>query len=143
MRDAPEDRALEDLRREARVFARYILGRETAPHLIERYARAHEALGPALRSERGARAVALAARRPWLLPFLDAAASLVEPQGLLRKKLLLMLAILETSTEHVEVFAPRPRPRPLVLARLFFWGAAAALKAAAGIPLYFALARRP
>lgn len=143
MMGGPEDRTLGDLRREARVFARYLLGRETAPHLLDRYVRAHEALGPALRSGRGARAVALAATRPWLLPFLDAAASLVDPQGLLRKKLLILLAILETSPEHVEAFAPRPRPRALVLARLFAWGAAAALKAAAGVPVYLVLARRP
>ncbi len=126
----------EELRWEAKVFGRYLIGREVAPHLVERYVQAHGALGALLGAGEESRAVAFARRRPRLLPFLDAAAALLDPRGLLRRKLLLMLAVLEASPEYAAEFLPRPQSRTLLVARLAGRGIAAAFKAAAGIPIY-------
>lgn len=126
---------------EGRVLARYLLSTsEVSPAVIERYGAGCAILFDVpMGSE--ARVLSFLARRPWSLPYLDAAAGLIAPDSLLRKKLFLMLAILETLPENALAFTPRPASRTRVILRLARWGIVGGLKALAGMPLLF-LARR-
>ena len=87
-----------ELERECRVFTRYLAGREPTPYVIAKYRAAHAA-GPAYRAQSAfdARLVAGARLHPVLAWLVDAAARFTAPRGLLRKKLVLLLAILETA----------------------------------------------
>jgi hypothetical protein len=138
---AAADAASETLRTEASLLARYLSGRDPGAEIADRYARACRALFVEEHSARDAALMGFALRHPWSLPCLDAACGLVDPQSLLRRKLILMLALLETTPDHVDLFLARPRPRASVIARLMVWGAASLLKAGAGL-LLLPLARR-
>lgn len=86
------------LERECRVFTRYLAGREPTPYVIEKYRAAH-AVDASYRTDSAfdGRLVAVARLHPLLAWLVDAAARFLAPRGTLRKKLVLLLAILETS----------------------------------------------
>lgn len=100
---------MNDWQREATVFGRYLVDRDPSPLLVERYCEANRRL---LAGEDDA-VVAFARRHPWAISMLDASAGLVDAGSLLRKKLLLMTAIVETTpdlaarTEPVDATLPR------------------------------------
>jgi hypothetical protein len=128
-----------ELTEEGALLARYLLGGdEPEPEAIERYAQACERLfgGPC---EPGDLAVLrFVRRRRWSLPLLDAAA-VFEPHALIRRKLLLMLAILETMPAHLEHFTPHTCParaRWRLLAGIGLRAAGCLLQAVAGAALY-------
>jgi len=90
---------------EARAFGRYVLGREINDRAVNLYVRASERLGydgddPAVRFSREHR---------WSIGALDGALALTKRDALLRKKLLLMSAVLETQPEYCDSFLPRDR----------------------------------
>ena len=92
---------------EARVFARYLVGRDASDAQVARYVlacRAHfnEALAPP-----DAAVLAWARRHPWSIGPLDAGAGLLRPGGALRNRILLMAALLETTPEFADQFLPR------------------------------------
>lgn len=97
----------DSLRAEARVFGRLVLGWVPEDEFIERYVVSHEYLfrEPARRNDDAI--VSLGVRRPWLLPSLDSAAALLQPNALVHRKALLMAAILEASPRYVDEFLPR------------------------------------
>lgn len=130
------------LRGEAELFARYLLGDAMVGHdVLERYADGCEALFGAAQAPKDVAVLDFGRRHPWSLPFLDAAAAVLCPETLLRKKLLLLLAVLEATTTHVESFTPAPRCRAAVLVRVAWWAGRGAAQALAGVvPLW--LARR-
>ena len=121
-----------ELHQEGRQLARYLMGVEPVPEILSRYVSGSRELWadapdePELRWWR---------RHPCLLPVLDAAAGLMYPQSLLRKKVLLMTAILETTPEHAEFFLRAPPRMPWVLAVLAVRGAWAVAKAIVGLPV--------
>ena len=87
---------------ECRVFCRYLAGRAPTPYLLTRYREAHDAgvvepTGGSSAFERGV--VSLARRSSLLARAFDARARILAPGSLLRRKLVLVLAILETSAE--------------------------------------------
>jgi hypothetical protein len=128
--------ALESLPDEARVFARYLVDRVPPPELIERYADVNRRLLAAPAEGADAALLAFARRHSWSLPFLDAACALLRPGGLLRVKILVMAAVLETSREFAEDFLPRDtRPAPLILG-LGALGLTGVMHTLLGIPLY-------
>jgi hypothetical protein len=120
---------------EAALFSRYILGRETTAEIKERYARACRKLFGKQPRPQDSAVVEFAVRHPWSLPFLDAAAGLVAPESLLRKKLFVVLAIVEATTEHSDFFSPKPHAPAGVIVRLFLWGVSSVLKLSVGLPL--------
>jgi hypothetical protein len=125
------------LMEEGRFFSRYLLGgQETTEAVLERYAEASRILfrDPATPADLGV--LRFLERRHWALPFLDAAAGLVDRDSLLRRKLLLTFAILETTPAHADAFTPVPGSRPAVVARLFAAAASSAFKALAGLLIY-------
>jgi hypothetical protein len=123
------------LEAEARMLARYLVGRPAPPEVVARYCDANRTLLDAPPEAGEAAMVAFVRRRPWALPLLDAAAALRRPAGLLRSKALVMTAILETTPELADEFLPR-HVHPLgLLLRLALSGTLAVLLAAAGLLL--------
>ena len=90
---------------EAASFGRYLLGREIDATSRAAYATAARELV----YDGGDRVTAFALRRPWSIGPLDGALALVRPDAPLRKKLLLMAAVLETRPEYCDDFLPRDR----------------------------------
>ena len=91
------------LEQECRTFTRYLVRRDPTPYVIGKYAAAHTA-SPAMAQAEGkgssrfdVRLTAIARRHPLLAVMADAYARIFAPRGLLRKKLVLLLAIIETS----------------------------------------------
>jgi len=125
----------ESLEQEAHVFSRYLLDRDPSPKMIERYASANRTLltEQALPSDRTLLRFCLT--HLWAVPFLDAAAGFLRPDSLLRRKIYIMAAILETSPLFANRFLPK-RTHPIALVfRLAVWGTVAAMKVVFGVPL--------
>lgn len=139
---------MDELRTEAIVFGRYLVDREPAEDLIDRYRRANETLfGAEIGGARGAsdadRAVLDFARRhPWSVPMLDAAAGLTGKAPLFRKKLLVMTAIIETTQEFVDRTEQQAVGLPRLAVRLGVAGARTAFHVATGLALSAVLRRR-
>src|SRR5207247_5969494 len=85
------------LRKEGEAIARYLVGNAPPAPVLERYVQAHKTLfrGAPFPSDRSL--VMFIRRHPWALPYLDGALGLLHPHSLLRNKILLMLALLETT----------------------------------------------
>lgn len=131
------DRTLES---EAMILGRYVSGRHVPAHLAARYAGAMRALGePGVLSDPVGDA---ATARPVLLPFLDAAAGLLAPASALRRRLLVIAAVLETSPEFADLFLPQTVHPIAWIVRLAWESLTAMIKAVLGIPLFFVLRGR-
>ena len=131
-----------DLRDEARRLAHYLIGVAPSEELVERYARAHaEVLRPPTPADRAV--LAFVRAHPWSLPLLDAGTALVRGAPLLRRKLLVMMAILEATPEHADRTLPVDGlGLPRLALRLGRAGATAAVKLGAGAALALAVTRR-
>jgi hypothetical protein len=130
-----------EVRSEARVFGRYLVGRLPPDELIERYAEANRVLFTEPADAADVAVVRFARRHPWSVPFLDAAAGLRRPGGLLRSKVLVMAAILETSPAFADEFLPHTVPSAALVLCVGVYGLLAVMQAAVGILLYAATAR--
>jgi len=124
------------LRTEARLFSRYLVGRDPSDELIGRYEKANRVLFTEPIEERDAALVAFVHRHPWSVSLLDAASGLMRPNGMLRGKILTMGAILEASPEFADQFLPRHAHQVTLFVRLSLLGFLAAARAALGILLY-------
>ena len=144
---AAEAAAPEWLREEAARFGRYLLGaarsEELSEELVDRYARAHQHVLREPPTAADLAVLAFARAHPWSLPLLDGGTVLVRSAPLLRRKLLVMMAILEAAPEHAAATLPVAGvPLPRLLYRLGRAGAAAAIKLGAGAVLAAVVARR-
>lgn len=111
---------------EAEIFSRYLSGAQPSPELAQRYADACSRLN--LQGDaRDVKIVSFAVRHPAFLPLLDAGLAFSAHKSLLRKKLLVMLALLETTTTHYHLFATKDEPRSRWIG-LFFRGCGAVVK---------------
>lgn len=127
--------ALPALARECRLFAAYLIGEAPPEEIIARYTQANQALLPD--SSDSGRVVDFVSRHPWALPFLDAACGLLRGDDLLRKKLLVLLAILEATPRYADRFLPPPARGIVPLAAEVGWsGVVATVKCAVGILLW-------
>lgn len=128
-----------DLRSEAILFSRYLVGREPDEALVDRYCRASEAL---FAGRAGDATLDFARRHPWSIPMLDAADGIRGGDSLLRKKLLVMTAILETTPTLVDRTEQRAASLPRLAVRLGAAGARTAFHVATGLALRAMLRRR-
>jgi len=130
------------LEREARLYGSYLIDGEPPGEMIKRYVDANRKLGidvvPA--SEVGIMEFSLA--HPWSIPFLDAAAGLLRPRALLRKKIYTMAAVLEASTLYTEEFLPKSSSALSLFFQLAVNAMSACIKTAIGIPMLFLVGRR-
>jgi hypothetical protein len=129
-------RSPDDLELEARCFAAYLVDREPPAALIERYRRANEELLPEPAVGQDRALMDLVHARPSLLPLLDGASGLLRPASLLRRKLLVMLALLETTPELAGWFEPPARGWARTIASLIGQGALGVLQLAAGLLIW-------
>ncbi len=111
---APDQPAV--LEREAHVFARYLTGNPAGPAALRHYVAANRAHG--LASDAGLpiadrRALALARRGPALTRCVDAVCALLARRGALRRKLIIMAAILESQVPTNAVFEEPQSPGPV------------------------------
>ncbi|MBX3162395.1 MAG: hypothetical protein KF773_40900 [Deltaproteobacteria bacterium] len=129
-----------ELRREAVVFSRYLVRAAPSEALIERYCAANrELFAHEAPSAADAAVLAFARDHAWAVAPLDAGHALLGPASLLRKKLLVMTAILETTPEYAARTEPRAVALPMLGLRLAAAGVAMAAGAAAGLALTLAL----
>ena len=85
------------LEHECRTFTRYLVGHEPSPYVVAKYCDAHSS-SPAFRGDRfDERLVVVARWHPVTALVTDAYATIFAPHSALRKKLVLVLAILEVS----------------------------------------------
>lgn len=122
------------LAHECRVFTQHLIGTAPTPYAIDVYARAHAASARFIgQSTLDAVLVALA-RRHWLAArVVDGYARLLAPSGLLRRKLVLVLAILETSAPHYQrIDSPLAQGPAATMAALAVRGVLGVLGAAVG-----------
>lgn len=125
----------EVLARECVTFTRHLAGVAPAPPVVEAYVRAH-AVSPrfAPATAFDPRLVALARRHAVLTRLADAYAVLAAPTSLLRRKLILLLALLETTPPHYRAIdAPLAGGAASTVAALAWRGSVAALVALAGV----------
>ncbi len=128
-----------DLRTEARVFGRYLVGEALSEVLVERYCAANHAIVEVHGDDA---IVAYARQHPWSVSLLDAAAGLTAASSLLRNKLLVMTAIVETTPELVAKTEPRAVGLPQLAVRLGVAGVRTAFEVAAGLALSTVVKRR-
>jgi hypothetical protein len=123
------------LKREAYIYSRYLLGSNPSEELAERYIRANRALGTDHILPVDTRVLEFARSHQWSIPLLDAGAGLLQPEALLRKKIYIMAAILETSPDHAREFLPQVLSPILLALKLIANGISAGVKIFIGIPL--------
>ncbi len=123
-------REIPDISNEARQFARYLIGREPSPEIIARYASGLEKLGLTTPVPTDDGVIAFALRHPASLPFLDAASGFFRKQSAIRKRLLLLSAILETTRENAEIYLPQMQG---IIGLLFTLSRGAVLSLAAAV----------
>ena len=103
---AAGDRTLEG---ECRVFTRHVIGSDPTPYIVEHYVRAHHVspkLAPGDRFD--GYLVRFAARHRMLARIADSYARVFASRSLLRRKLVLLLAILETAPQTHRVIDHPP-----------------------------------
>jgi hypothetical protein len=106
----------ETLAEECRVFTRYLVGSQPTTYVVDQYVKAHHVsrkLSPADVFDQ--RLVAVAARRPLFARLVDSYARIFAPSSLLRQKLVLLLAILETAPPTCHVIDRPPAVSGIVL----------------------------
>lgn len=127
------------LRRQARVLGRYLLLEEPADSVVAAYVAGCAAVLGEVDDVLTDPVLDLAMTTPALLPLLDGAVAWRGADELLRRKLLLLLAVAEASPAHVDAFDGDPDPEALreVLLQLAVGG----LKAGLGLGLLRVLGR--
>ncbi len=129
------DKETQALRCEALAFGHCLVGKPPSELEIQRYIAAQPILFPDAASPREERLLAYCRKHPAAVAYLDAAQGVLGPENLLRKKILAMTAILETTPQHSEHFLSRDYSRLQLLARLGWTGFRAVLRVLLGIPL--------
>src|SRR5688500_17825741 len=98
---------VDDLRTEAIVFGRYLVDETPSEELVERYRRANDELLAEPPSAADQSVIEFARANPWSIAMLDAGTALSGVAPVFRKKLLVMMAIVETTP----AFAAKTEPR--------------------------------
>jgi len=124
------------LKAECVLNARYLMDCEPPQELIDRYVEANRILFGKEIEGRVEPELAFIHRNPHALPFIDAAAGLLRPQSIVRRKLFLTAAILEATPTYADFFLKRPEPVLKLLCSLVWQVAHSLVKVAIGVPLF-------
>ena len=119
---------------EAQVYGQYLIGQAINNATIGRY---HIALSKLdyQAQDWEHKVVEVAVRKPYLIPYFDAAMALRHRNALLRKKIFVMLAILETRPEYADFFLNRKYSKYYFL-KILGIGFRAMYRAAIGLVIY-------
>lgn len=111
---------------ECEVFTKYLLGCAPEPYVIRKYTEAHDVAAVFSSGSRFDNLMVRVARtHPALTRLADSYARMFVPKGLLRRKLVLLLAILETSAPSCHLIdAVDGGGKAVLLLRLVFKGMA-------------------
>ncbi len=120
------------LQLEAGVIARRLIGRDPTDAERARYAEAVIAHGVPL-SEREARLWRRVLAHPRLFDAVDGALALTQPASPIRQRGYTMLAVLEASPQHADLFLARRRARSLVVLSVLAAATAGGLRALLGL----------
>ena len=126
----------EALVEECRIMTAYLLDDRPTDELIQRYIDAHTILLNEHRSPKELAVATFVRRYPWALSSLDAVLAVLRPAALLRSKILLMIAILETVPQYTDHFFPEAVSGPRFFLRMAGYGLASAAKFVLGCCLY-------
>lgn len=127
-----------ELRTEATQFSRYLIGAEPTEELIARYCAASAILFTTPPSASDRKILAFARAHPWSIPLFDASTG-ASPGSRFRRKLLVMMAILETTPRFVEQTSPVSVGLGKLVVRVGQAGAVMAVSLVAGLVLTFAI----
>jgi hypothetical protein len=96
------------LHNEARTIAYYLTGREAEKFIVERYVTAVDMIFKSAPAPDDRNILSFVRNHPSTLPFFDAASAVFFSRNQLRARILLMVAILETTPEYCGHFFPSP-----------------------------------
>lgn len=116
---------------QAKLFTYYLCGQPASPAVEELYVNAIEhsqAMAPEDRLSD------FITRHAWTLPSIDAYLAIAKPASEVRRRIYLMLAILETSPDYYQYFLPRKQSR-MYIVKVGFIGLRAALRLVLGAAL--------
>lgn len=116
---------------EATIIARYFQIDTVDKQSIQLYESIINSSAGAL-STKEHKLVALAFRRPWIIPYLDAALALKSPNVELRRRLYIMFAILESHPQYSQQFLSQHHS-PLYVVNIACIGLRSVIKAAVGL----------
>ncbi|HEY6163132.1 MAG TPA: hypothetical protein VI112_18030 [Bacteroidia bacterium] len=124
------------MKSEAEVFGKYLLGEMPGPKCVSLYNEALSKLNLLPVSAKDERSLSFVLRNPSCLGFIDASHALFNSRSLLRKKLHVMFAVLETQSEYAHLFLPERRKRNSLVYALWT-GTRAVIKAVIGKLIFF------
>jgi hypothetical protein len=114
-----------------KLIATYLLDAVPPVELVNRYVSAHKSLlGDPTAPEWD-----FVRRHPGALPFLDAATGVFAPSSLVRKKIILAVAILEATPVYADFFLEEVRGLDRVLGGFFWHGILGLGKLVVGMPI--------
>ncbi len=143
MRDRSDPRPDDTVWRvEAVAFGQGLVGEEPGEAEILRYISAQPILFPDQPSPRDERLLAFCRKHPRAVAYLDAAQGVFGAEDLLRKKILVMAAILETTPRYASAFLSEDLSRTALLLRLARHGLVGVLRVLIGTPLLLVMGRR-
>jgi hypothetical protein len=119
--------------KEAEIIGKYLSGRKINSQAKELYINAVES-NSFKYSRKDLKIQAFFARFPFMIGMLDGGSALVFRQSVLRKKIFLMLAILETIPEYASIYFCR-RQSVLFLVKYFFTGLRGVVRGVCGAVL--------
>ncbi|OJJ18330.1 hypothetical protein BKI52_26290 [marine bacterium AO1-C] len=103
-----DEQQLADLEQEAGILANYLLGKKPNQDVIDLYMQAMQTV--ALQYlPKDHKLMNLVTRKRFLLPYIDAGLGISYPNSVVRYKLLLMSAILETQPQYAALFLNQKR----------------------------------
>jgi hypothetical protein len=125
------------MRREAIVFSNYLGVSSSNLNLLSSYATSVNQLNLKLNTKEE-RILNLILRYDCLVPFIDGGMAFLYPESVIRKRILLMSALIETETQYTELFI-RQRQNNFSMFKILFRGALAICKGLLGVILLVAL----
>ena len=128
---------------ESAAIGVYVLGSKPPKEVIARYIAAHRILFGEETPERLAPEVRYIRHHPAMLSFVDAAAGLLRPASPVRKKIFLMVAILEATPTYAEFFLREPDSLLKLLCDLVWQGLRTVATLSIGIPIFLRARRWP
>lgn len=127
--DAPYN----ELEKEAALFGRYLLKESPNKEAVKLYVNAMR-FNPGDASSRDTKLLAFAMRHPWAISLIDGGLVFTDGNSEFRRRLYVMVSVLETNVEYADTFLPKARSLWYVLV-VGFSGVRGALRALLGLML--------